>query len=123
MRRRPPRSTRTDTLVPDTTIFRASADVHRRLGQVVRRHRKRVLLGARARGLGVVHAPLPTHAAALGLLRRPLLDHLLAEADRHPRADEHTSELQSLMRISYAASCLKRKMHIARTDKPPDYLP
>src|SRR3546814_16072485 len=74
MIRRPPRSTRTDTLFPYTTLFRS----------------------------GQVHlARRPHHA---GGARRRL------ERSRHRgRSEEHTSELQSLMRISYAVFCLKQK--------------
>src|SRR3546814_7061045 len=75
MIRRPPRSTRTDTLFPYTTLFRS---LPRFRG---RRHR-------RCRG---------------GCVRR-------RGAPRHRlRSEEHTSELQSLMRISYAVFCLKKK--------------
>src|SRR3546814_7402134 len=90
MIRRPPRSTRTDTLFPYTTLFRSDpgSDRHRYL--------PRSRCGA-ARGRGDAEAS-PT-------LRRPggaLL------SDRR-RSEEHTSELQSLMRISYAVFCLKKK--------------
>src|SRR3546814_2609767 len=93
MIRRPPRSTRTDTLFPYTTLFRSCAtrwsrragvrawrttrtrwDEHRRTDRIVR-------LGA---------------------------DHLFRR-HRSARSEEHTSELQSLMRISYAVFCLKKK--------------
>src|SRR3546814_8995373 len=118
MVRLPPRSTRTDTLFPDTTLFRsirrfATAGsgepsdairaramrglLHRAVRGVDRRrdgaadHRRQGLSGARRgadrewRGAGS---------------RRP---------DRRGRSEEHTSELQSLMRISYAVFCLKKK--------------
>src|SRR3546814_8219123 len=108
MIRRPPRSTRTDTLFPYTTLFRSIAaagaacrggiflcgrDRHRRLAPpapaaACRRRRR-----ARRRS--------PARAAAAG----PLLH-------GHPRSEEHTSELQSLMRISYAVFCLKKKQYI-----------
>src|SRR3546814_1988542 len=81
MIRRPPRSTRTDTLFPYTTLFR-SADHRVRL-----RRRRRHRAGA-------------VPAAA----RRPG-----AEPHHRVRSEEHTSELQSLMRISYAVFCLKKK--------------
>src|SRR3546814_5796386 len=104
MIRRPPRSTRTDTLFPYTTLFR-STDPR---GQILRRQ---------GRFLG--HAPA-RQAAALG--RR---HHLDADARRQisvdryvARSEEHTSELQSLMRISYAVFCLKKKkkQHIIETN-------
>src|SRR3546814_3079920 len=94
MIRRPPRSTRTDTPFPYTTLFRSG----RRLSCQQQ--------GA-WRALGdEAHPP----AEAAGLSER-------AEAARHgdDRSEEHTSELQSLMRISYAVFCLKKKTneHIA----------
>src|SRR3546814_9144999 len=82
MIRRPPRSTRTDTLFPYTTLFRSHAAYgsDRPVAGVARRdrshsHRARSLLVAMTQG----------------------------------RSEEHTSELQSLMRISYAVFCLKKK--------------
>src|SRR3546814_12440327 len=89
MIRRPPRSTRTDTLFPYTTLFRS-------------RPRGSPYLGRSAGHAGFAAAGLPCHAAgAAG--RRP-------EGGRQqPRSEEHTSELQSLMRISYAVFCLKKK--------------
>src|SRR3546814_3167260 len=74
MIRRPPRSTRTDTLLPYTTLFRSC--LLRRAG------------GIQGRGNRRRHA---------------------APSDRSERSEEHTSELQSLMRISYAVFCLKKK--------------
>src|SRR3546814_2142097 len=94
MIRRPPRSTRTDTLFPYTTLFRSS--------------RRRVQRGFRE---------LPGVAVAKTLFSSPGADKaeigcrwwqnglLLLSA----RSEEHTSELQSLMRISYAVFCLKKK--------------
>src|SRR3546814_3403946 len=76
MIRRPPRSTRTDTLFPYTTLFRSVA------------------------GVGVEVRVARTEAS------RVLADE--AAVDR-VRSEEHTSELQSLMRISYAVFCLKKK--------------
>src|SRR3546814_1352375 len=91
MIRRPPRSTRTDTLFPYTTLFRSKASAAEPV--VVRRR----LLPAEALG-GRDHR---RHAAvAAGRARRD-----------HRRSEEHTSELQSLMRISYAVFCLKKKKH------------
>src|SRR3546814_7965198 len=81
MIRRPPRSTRTDTLFPYTTLFRSRA---RPLGQ--------------ARSPPRPEASSPTRAGARAR-RLP----------RRPRSEEHTSELQSLMSISYAVFCLKKK--------------
>src|SRR3546814_2279888 len=78
MIRRPPRSTRTDTLFPYTTLFRS------------------VALAAHLGG--------PTGRQADG-----------AGGRRHRRSEEHTSELQSLMRISYAVFCLKKKNQLNKS--------
>src|SRR3546814_9169722 len=105
MIRRPPRSTRTDTLFPYTTLFRAHA--WRTAEDPVRELRRHRCLGNRSRpGDGLRALPcrgLP--AAACGLVRR---DAAVYGADLR-RSEEHTSELQSLMRISYAVFCLKTK--------------
>src|SRR3546814_6055115 len=79
MIRRPPRSTRTDTLFPYTTLFRSTRP------------------GTRFTTLCMVSRALPEGRA--GLMER----HLSIS-----RSEEHTSELQSLMRISYAVFCLKK---------------
>src|SRR3546814_1587483 len=102
MIRRPPRSTRTDTLFPYTTLFRSEAagsrveglrdaaeDDRRRAVDDRRKARREALPDADERD-----------------------DQGLARVRPHPRArrsEEHTSELQSLMRISYAVFCLKKK--------------
>src|SRR3546814_9424403 len=88
MIRRPPRSTRTDTLFPYTTLFR-SAPGGRRSSRPDRRDRR------------VDAAPRPAAVHA-----RTGCHHLRLQ---QPRSEEHTSELQSLMRISYAVFCLKKK--------------
>src|SRR3546814_8427912 len=92
MRRRPPISTRTDTLFPYTTLFRSSV--------CSPTHEDAISPdvsggGPNPAGLGLVHlGPEP------GLFRG---------AHTANRSEEHTSELQSLMRISYAVFCLKKK--------------
>src|SRR3546814_3371010 len=85
MIRRPPRSTRTDTLFPYTTLFR-SHRVSR--GRIRRRQLRKDGSRDAARGDG---SPAPSRAL------------------HTRRSEEHTSELQSLMRISYAVFCLKKK--------------
>src|SRR3546814_4323734 len=88
MIRRPPRSTRTDTLFPYTTLFRSR------------------------------HAPRCRSAARLSAIGRRYCLSLLHQWDHgrfERRSEEHTSELQSLMRISYAVFCLKKK----KKHKPP----
>src|SRR3546814_1833777 len=97
MIRRPPRSTRTDTLFPYTTLFRS------------RPHRARApQLSAQPPGQGR-HLARPPHLHRHRVRRR--LWRRTAAPTRFPdaRSEEHTSELQSLMRISYAVFCLKKK--------------
>src|SRR3546814_12408815 len=91
MIRRPPRSTRTDTLFPYTTLFRseriepgAQRQHHVRLGDELHR-RPRPVIAERPAGQA------------------------MAAREAVVRSEEHTSELQSLMRISYAVFCLKKK--------------
>src|SRR3546814_19063670 len=98
MIRRPPRSTRTDTLFPYTTLFRSAADIRERDRIVL--DRRRWLL---ARGTAADHDLPQPHARADD---RPA-EHPVRSVRR--RSEEHTSELQSLMRISYAVFCLKKK--------------
>src|SRR3546814_3657479 len=98
MIRRPPRSTRTDTLFPYTTLFRSVRQRGREKAQV--REERPVLVGVR---LPVDHAVEPR---LVGGERRHRVG--LGSA-RVLRSEEHTSELQSLMRISYAVFCLKKK--------------
>src|SRR3546814_2945754 len=86
MIRRPPRSTRTDTLFPYTTLFRSIPRCCRRK--------------ARCHGYG-----RPGQSPA-----SPACRTAASRATRN-RSEEHTSELQSLMRISYAVFCLKKKNH------------
>src|SRR3546814_1984351 len=94
MIRRPPRSTRTDTLFPYTTLFRSHHPQAWRPG----------LGGGRDRQ----GRHLPFHALTEGRLM-PGKIILLVEDNPDDRSEEHTSELQSLMRISYAVFCLKKK--------------
>src|SRR3546814_5530233 len=87
MIRRPPRSTRTDTLFPYTTLFRSTHSASEPQGREALMSKLRVgVIGANLQGSWGASAHLP----AL-------------------RSEEHTSELQSLMRISYAVFCLKKK--------------
>src|SRR3546814_3223170 len=109
MIRRPPRSTRTDTLFPDTTLFRSARAVQprRNRGRTVERHRRRPGISPDDDG--------ETHRVAFRT-RRCDQSH-----GRSPRSEEHTSELQSLMRIPYAVFCLKKKkirLHYMRPYAP-----
>src|SRR3546814_17732571 len=84
MIRRPPRSTRTDTLFPYTTLFRSST-------------------------LSSFASPFCTQMRASATLGSTNPSHTTSGNLPPPRSEEHTSELQSLMRISYAVFCLKKK--------------
>src|SRR3546814_8989477 len=109
MIRRPPRSTRTDTLFPDTTLFRSHGDA------VHREHREPVLLVVVA-GVIAVRAFQRHFVAGIERRRRALGHRGRHGARVAGRSEEHTSELQSLMRISYAVFCWK-KQTIERTQK------
>src|SRR3546814_8974060 len=101
MRRLPPRSTRTDTLFPYTTLFRSLDRDSRSAGAAV-------VHGLRqGRRTSTAFAAESAIAAALPDLRRGVAS--CRGAVRGDRSEEHTSELQSLMRISYAVFCLKKK--------------
>src|SRR3546814_5196803 len=92
MRRRPPRSTRTDTLFPYTTLFRSAVrealENQPNLTLFQQEVEDLIVEGGAVRGI-VTRLGLTFHAPAV-------------------RSEEHTSELQSLMRISYAVFCLKK---------------
>src|SRR3546814_5200532 len=126
MIRRPPRSTRTDTLFPYTTLFRSRSlgrgedAAHQPVGGRGRRRVRearhdragRPAQGARAGRARVPHAlrgrlvdgdPVAGRAAGRGA------EEVRTELESQVRSEEHTSELQSLMRISYAVFCLKKK--------------
>src|SRR3546814_2548314 len=118
MIRRPPRSTRTDTLFPYTTLFRS---VERAVQWT----------GVQCRGIDFAGCVMTALQAVDALPRNIKADRAgksfgkrqrdrqadIAEADYDDlRSEEHTSELQSLMRISYAVFCLKKKKkHTHRT--------
>src|SRR3546814_4634031 len=124
MIRRPPRSTRTDTLFPYTTLFRSSLDAGlaargrdpgNRFPAAGNPDRQRTqpqrLSDAELRQRRICR----WRAQAVGQYRRPLC-----------RSEEHTSELQSLMRISYAVFCLKKKnkahgLHTTKTQYTTNY--
>src|SRR3546814_7929073 len=92
MIRRPPRSTRTDTLFPYTTLFRSEP------------------------ASGRAGPPAGTRSAWRGLRPLPAASRAAARTGGQ-RSEEHTSELQSLMRISYAVFCLKKKNNNTTTPK------
>src|SRR3546814_5790966 len=133
MIRRPPRSTRTDTLFPYTTLFRSVRDGINKLPRTKKNSRllQLKLVGAATfvepDGSGRISIPA-SQRNAVGIEKKAVLvgmgdkfelwseqAHLaqirqtLGDADLGERSEEHTSELQSLMRISYAVFCLKKK--------------
>src|SRR3546814_2841822 len=99
MIRRPPRSTRTDTLFPYTTLFRSSF-----LGQEFLPQLDEGDLTAQ-----VLRVPGTSVDQSQAMQSR--IERELAKLPEVRRSEEHTSELQSLMRISYAVFCLKKKKH------------
>src|SRR3546814_7979826 len=112
MIRRPPRSTRTDTLFPETTLFRSRTMTLRELGAV---------RTVDQRDVGIF-GNIPSHAVQDDQLPESVVEMVVAadhmgyahvvvvhDHSQHIRSEEHTSELQSLMRISYAVFCLKKK--------------
>src|SRR3546814_4983207 len=126
MIRRPPRSTRTDTLVPYTTLFRslfaawALAAIRKATAKPMAKNPLRMTLLPERLNAVLLMGQLDD-----SLISQHLADHQILEAvalvdaavDGDPvgldfeqaRSEEHTSELQSLMRISYAVFCLKKK--------------
>src|SRR3546814_9992791 len=108
MIRRPPRFTRTDTLFPYTTLFRSDGELEKAIAATI---------------------PEPERqgfAEAVARYRIEVKDQLSPAAQGEPfqvprlmRSEEHTSELQSLMRISYAVFCLKKKKHISEQNNYP----
>src|SRR3546814_1833282 len=128
MIRRPPRSTRTDTLFPYTTLFRSPAAAGARDRKIVRSgdetRRARLFAvqgdsGPPPRAGQLLRAPLQRRTRSRergrgddgveGGAREPRHRDHRAGRRRAGRSEEHTSELQSLMRISYAVFCLKKK--------------
>src|SRR3546814_2265242 len=99
MIRRPPRSTRTDTLFPYTTLFRSNRPQ-------IRRSDVGIVADNRQFDIAAVEV-------GVDMLDRPLIP---------ARSEEHTSELQSLMRISYAVFCLKKKTNMTTNVKNIEYL-
>src|SRR3546814_8740196 len=118
MRRRPPRSTRTDTLVPYTTLFRSAGRTALNVVEV----------GGGTGGATAHLLPLMPPAgrylftdvspAFLERARRRFGASVHTHSLDVERSEEHTSELQSLMRISYAVFCLKKKNSSNQTHSP-----
>src|SRR3546814_9912167 len=114
MIRRPPISTRTDTLFPYTTLFRSGRRHRPAHGGQASRAVQRAQLGREVEVLEHGHLWIERavfwQVAEAGLRDRPVPLHFDAV---HQRSEEHTSELQSLMRLSYAVFCLTKKKIIS----------
>src|SRR3546814_9070236 len=107
MIRRPPRYTRTYTIFPYTTLFRAPRPlalcrVFAGTDAVLRGPRAPALQDRAGAGYGAVRRPAAGTRPAQAASQAPL-------PHEHLRSEEHTSELQSLMRSSYDVFCLKKK--------------
>src|SRR3546814_8405128 len=105
MIRRPPRSTRTDTLFPYTTLFRSTASAIS-IGST---------LTAVDLKIGSSNTNAITGAGALNFSGLNFKN--TSSLVNTTRSEEHTSELQSLMRISYAVFCLKKNTTITQNNK------
>src|SRR3546814_10701150 len=112
MIRRPPRSTRTDTLFPYTTLFRSGQS------ELLFVEEKDPLAENQAKAILYGRAGMPRIVGKVdedGVFMNPSDEQLepaqiaIVIAERLRRSEEHTSELQSLMRTSYAVFCLKKK--------------
>src|SRR3546814_5147714 len=102
MIRRPPRATRTDTLLPDTTLFRSE----------VTKDEKRPAVADNIQGRCHRAARLSPVGSFQNSLLRASVIFVTVVTSILRRSEELTSELQSLMRISYAVFCLKKKTTI-----------
>src|SRR3546814_9117956 len=125
MIRRPPRSTRTDTLFPYTTLFRSSKAFVLNFTRSLQLEYEKtdiriqaVLPGPirteffTAQGLDDSVFPASAYIGPDALVEAALAG--LARGEKVTRSEEHTSELQSLMRTSYAVFCLQKKQHKQR---------
>src|SRR3546814_2119922 len=123
MKRRPPRSTRTDTLFPYTTLFRSEPEPGRSLrlprlvaplGRIRTRSGRSNVHGEPRDGYRMVGKYRLHERGELALSK---VSDCSGQRRAVSRSEEHTSELQSLMRISYAVFCLKKK----KTEKTPQH--
>src|SRR3546814_19012322 len=103
--RRPPRSTLTDTLSPYTTLFRSGTEIRSRRNREAAVGGSRIERARRQRG-AQLRQPHPNARCDFDRSRGGLQP---ARRAHEQRSEEHTSELQSLMRISYAVFCLNTK--------------
>src|SRR3546814_8807920 len=116
MIRRPPRSTRTDTLFPYTTLFRSSHHFGARRQQrpharLPRPRQPEHRIASTAPGGAGDHLNLSVEGPASARTSAMIQNRITTVGSLQPRSEEHTSELQSLMRISYAVFCLKKQTY------------
>src|SRR3546814_5834330 len=114
MIRRPPKATRTETLLSDTTLFRS----HVAAVPATAAFLDFLVHGARneiARSQVLERGRIALHEALAVLVQQDAAFAAHAFGNQHARSEEHTSELQSLMRISYAVFCLKKNNAILST--------
>src|SRR3546814_10029927 len=110
MIRGPQRSTRTDTRCPDTTLFRSDREEVRAEVAVERiDHLGDGQVAGAVDGDAEGFPEVAQHAAPVDAAAGDVVEPLLHLGGEVVRSEEHTSELQSLMRISYAVFCLKKK--------------
>src|SRR3546814_5737062 len=109
---RPPRSTRTDTLFPYATLFRS-----RQCRDVRFQPAQNYLAAGGKSGIEIHRRDDRFHRIGQHRIAAMATRLHLARAHRQPRSEEHTSELQSLMRSSYAVFCLKKKKTIKHKNK------
>src|SRR3546814_1302301 len=112
MIRRPPRSTRTDTLFPYTTLFRSAFVAGPQCGAAIHADRAVPAPSAREGGNRLARPYRARRPRGAGRDHRP----------QPARSEEHTSELQSLMRISYAVFCLKKKKKKKQRQQEQDHM-
>src|SRR3546814_9046451 len=111
MLRRPPRSTRTATLFPYTTLFRSDHVIVTR-GRRVPDRPHRIRIPEAQFTPGHCHRFRVDDHHTIQLCRPYIARQVHPDLQRVNRSEEHTSELQSLMRISYAVFCLKKNKEI-----------
>src|SRR3546814_3697205 len=118
MIRRPPRSTRTDTLFPYTTLFRSLTHDQKGNNDILALTRQDVVTAIGEAYLAAGSDIVSTNTFSANRISQAdygaeaLVADINHESARLGRSEEHTSELQSLMRISYAVFCLKKKNNI-----------